>query len=174
MTRVNPMEAGANTDQGALAPYLETVQGSNGKVAAKAKEIAGTEQDPVKVAERLSRWVAEKIGRSSTDFGSAMETLEKEEGSSRSHARLYVAMARSLGIPSRVVNGVMYGKDRGFLFHSWAESHLGNWIAIDPTIQQFPADVTHIKLVEGDDTKDLMLLGSVVGKLKGKILEQQN
>jgi transglutaminase-like putative cysteine protease len=45
------------------------------------------------------------------------------------------ALARSLGIPTRVVNGIVYSDDyAGFYYHTWAESLLDSgWIAIDPT-----------------------------------------
>jgi len=41
---------------------------------------------------------------------------------------------------------------------------------VDPLMNQFPADATHIKLVEGDLDKQLPLLG-LLGKLKVEIVE---
>lgn len=77
MSRVTPKNTDTSSDQGALAPYLEPVPGANGKIAAKAGEISGNEQDRAKAAEKLSTWVAAKIKRSTTEAGSMLETLEK-------------------------------------------------------------------------------------------------
>jgi transglutaminase-like putative cysteine protease len=81
-------------------------------------------------------------------------------------------MARAIGIPTRVVNGLAYSEQlQGFLFHSWAESFVeGRWVAVDPTFGQSVADATHIKLLEGEALADLLPLIDWVGKLKIRVL----
>lgn len=162
-------------DQSALAPFLEAtarIPVDNGEIATKAKEIAGGEQDRLKVVEKLTRWVAAEVKGAAMDSLPPLETMKKAEGNSQSHARLYVAMARAMGIPSRFVSGLVYIKDKGFLYHSWAESYLGEWLAVDPTFGQLPVDASHIKLVEGESPEDLALLAGLVGKLKAVVTEQ--
>jgi len=55
------------------------------------------------------------------------------------------ALLRASGIPCRVVGGIVYSEYfGGFLYHVWCEAFLGEWIDIDPTFGQMPADATHI------------------------------
>jgi transglutaminase-like putative cysteine protease len=120
---------------------------------------------------RLVRWVAEHLEDTVLDSQSALEALQLRKGNCQSHARLYVALARAAGIPSRIVSGLVYVQGKGFLYHSWAESYAGGWLAIDPTFAQVPADITHIRLVEGEEADDMTPLANIIGKIKGKIIE---
>ncbi|HLF39007.1 MAG TPA: transglutaminase-like domain-containing protein, partial [Burkholderiales bacterium] len=92
------------------------------------------------------------------------------------HAYLYTALARAAGVPTRVVNGLVYsGELRGFLYHSWTESLVGShWQVVDPTFGQTVADATHIKLIEGENLADLMPLMDWVGKVKIRVLEVEH
>jgi transglutaminase-like putative cysteine protease len=55
-------------------------------------------------------------------------------------------------------------KDGYFYYHAWPEIYAGRWIAIDPTLGQFPADATHIRLISGDIDKQIML-SRVINKI---------
>ena len=67
---------------------------------------------------------------------------------------LYVAMARALGLPARVAVGLVYLRG-AFYYHAWPEVYvaqsptLGQWLPVDPTLNQFPADATHVRLARG-------------------------
>jgi transglutaminase-like putative cysteine protease len=80
-------------------------------------------------------------------------------------------MARTLGIPTRVVNGVVYSdRYQGFLYHSWNECLVENrWLSVDPIWGQVPADVTHLKLIEGHALQELAPLMGIIGKLSIQI-----
>jgi hypothetical protein len=76
---------------------------------------------------------------------------------------LFASYARAGGLPTRLVGGLVY-VDGYFYFHTWPEVWLKMWVPLDPTLFQFPADVTHIPLKEGtledivsitDDLKDI-------------------
>ncbi len=56
------------------------------------------------------------------------------------------------------------------LFISYLAESLvnGQWVAIDPTFHQIPADATHIKLVEGENPSELLPLVNLIGKLNYK------
>ena len=56
--------------------------------------------------------------------------------------------------------------------HAWPEVYVGKWVAVDPTFGQFPADATHIRLVEGGLDRQVTVV-KLVGKLKVKILESR-
>jgi transglutaminase-like putative cysteine protease len=148
------------------------IPSDNPEILAKKEEIVGTEKDPARVVKLLVDWVAKEIKGTVTDNQSPLETLKSRSGNCQTHARLYAALARGAGIPTRFVSGVVYSPGQGFLYHSWAESYLNGWVAVDPTFGEMPANVTHIKFVEGDSTDDMGLLAVVIGRIQAKVVEQ--
>jgi hypothetical protein len=116
--------------------------------------------------ERLVKWVSSEIKDEVVDSFSSLEVLHTRKGECQAHAMLYAAMARAAGIPTKIVGGIMYMEGMGFLYHSWAESYSGRWIAVDPTSNQVGVDATHIKLIEGHDWTSLLPIATVVGKVK--------
>lgn len=143
----------------------------NAEIIARKNEIVGTEQAPAKVVEKLASWVATQVADRPVDSRSPLETLAAKSGNSESHAWLYASLARSAGIPTKIVAGLVYVAGKGFLYRCWAESLVGDWLAVDPTSGQAPADVTHIKLVEGDAPEELLPLADVIGRVRARILE---
>ena len=166
-----PLDADARSNYLAPTPRLNS---DSPEIVARQKDIlAGSESERQSV-EKLVSWVAAHLNDTVTDSHSALEALQKKQGNCQSHARLYVALARAAGIPSRFVSGLVYAQGKGFLYHSWAESHVnGSWLALDPTFDQVPADATHIRLVEGDEANDLAPLVGIIGRIKGTIIELQ-
>jgi transglutaminase-like putative cysteine protease len=67
--------------------------------------------------------------------------------------------------------GVLYYRD-GFYYHAWAEVWMGRWVSVDPTLNQLPADATHIKFVHGD-IENWVELVKVIGSLQLEVLEYQ-
>ena len=153
------MPGGANTQE-------------NGELAVAEHEIAGEEKDPQKKMGKLARWLAAEVAESGDDNRSPLETLRSKKGNCLSRTRLYVALARTAGIPARLVSGLVYVTGKGFLYHSWAEGQAGGWLPVDPCSGQFPADVTHIKLAEGDSPEEMAPLAALVGRLKAKVVEE--
>lgn len=141
-------------------------------VRALAQEIAGEATEPLARIERLVRWIQEHIAQVPADVFSSAEVLRTRKAECQGLTWLYAAVARSLRIPTRVVNGLVYSKDLdGFLYHTWAESHLGaGWLPVDPTFGQVGADATHIKLIEGERPADLLPLADLVGRIQVTIL----
>jgi transglutaminase-like putative cysteine protease len=112
------------------------------------------------------------IEQEPVDVFTALDVLSRKKAECQGHTYLYAAFARSLGIPTRVVNGIVYSQHySGFLYHAWAESLIGDhWITVDPTLVQLPADATHIKFVEGESFLDLMPMVDLVGRLQVQII----
>lgn len=133
------------------------------KAARKAAEGARTPREKI---ERLTSWVAKEIRDEPVDSFSALEVLHTRKGECQAHALLYTAMARALGIPTRLIGGIVYMEGMGFLYHAWAESFVDDWLPVDPTFNQVPVDATHIKLVEGPDWLSLLPMGSVIGHIR--------
>jgi len=139
-------------------------------LASKITRTAITEQDKI-IA--LLDWMSNNVRIESMDVFTALDVLEKRKGECQGHSLLFASFARSVGIPTRVVNGIIYSEQySGFLYHTWVESLIdGHWQAIDPTFRQLHADATHVKMVEGDNPADVTPLLNIVGRLSARIVK---
>jgi len=142
------------------------------EIVAQSEAIIGGEKDAAQRARLLVEWVSKEIKGAGSDSQSPLETLKSRSGNCQSHARLYAALARAAAIPTRFVSGLVYLPGQGFVYHSWAESYLNGWVAVDPTFGEMPASVTHIKLVEGDSVDEMGLLAGMIGRVKAKVIEK--
>jgi len=157
----------------ALAAYLEAtpfLQSDDERIQELVRQIVGQEQDGVEVARRLMEWVYQNLEKRPTvSLPSALEVLDERAGDCNEHAALMAALARAAGLPARIVVGVVYAGS-GFFYHAWNEVWLGRWISIDPVMAQFPADVTHLKFIDGG-FEEQMRMAQVIGRLSIEILE---
>jgi len=145
------------------------IQSDDPGIIAKAAEITGGEKDLRKAARMICDWVYRSMAKSyQTATPSAVEILKNPRGDCRDHTALYVALARSAGIPAREAFGIVLYDGR-FYYHAWPEVYLGEWVAADPTFGIFPADAARVRFVYGDD-KRLALL-NLFGKLKVEVLD---
>jgi transglutaminase-like putative cysteine protease len=161
------------------ARYLEpsiAVQSRDPIVRRLADTIAGGSTSDEERIARILQWLDQNIEKAPIDVFSAIDVLQQRKAECQGHAYLYTALARATGVPTRMVNGLVYSEDfRGFLYHSWAESLVGdNWRVVDPTFGQAAADATHIKLVEGENLADLIPLTEWVGKVKIRVLDVEH
>ncbi len=142
------------------------------RIRMQAQQIAGDAKEPVEVINKLVAWIQANIQRAPVDVFSALDVLETRKAECQGHAYLYTSFARALGIPTRVVNGLAYSEElQGFLYHSWNESLVGGtWLPVDPTFGQVGVDATHIKLLEGESSAELMPLVDVVGRIKARVI----
>jgi transglutaminase-like putative cysteine protease len=132
--------------------------------------------DPRGRAERLVRHVHALLEKKPTvSLPSALEVLKTRVGDCNEHTALYVAMARSLGIPARIAVGLVYLRG-AFYYHAWAEVWIaeengqGLWLPVDPTLNQFPADATHVRLARGGLDKQAAILG-LIGQARLRVLD---
>ena len=102
---------------------------------------------------------------------SAREVLRTKVGDCNEHTALYVAMARAAGIPARIAVGLVYIHG-AFYYHAWPEVYVDNglWLPVDPTLNQFPADTTHLRLTRGGLDKQAAIL-PLMGRLKIDVLD---
>ena len=158
-----------------LAPSV-AVQSNDPSIRRLADSIVGGSPSTDDRISRILRWLEHNIEKAPIDVFSALDVLQQRKAECQGHAYLYTALARAAGIPTRMVNGMVYSEEfRGFLYHSWAESLDGtNWRVVDPTFGQATADATHIKLVEGENLSDLVPLLDWVGKVKIRVLEVEH
>ncbi|MBA4394263.1 MAG: hypothetical protein C0407_12000, partial [Desulfobacca sp.] len=158
--------------KGDLMPYLAdhpALTLKDPRLLKALKEALGQEKEAQKAAIRLNTWVFQIIKKQPTlSIPRAVEVLRQREGDCNEHATLLLALLRAAGIPSRMALGITLLRDR-FYYHAWVEAYLGRrWISLDPTFNQIPADVTHLKLAEGME-EGLVSLLPVIGKLKIQI-----
>jgi len=137
----------------------------------KAKEIVGAENDLWQRAKKIHEFVYKGVDKTPTvSVPNALEVLKTMRGDCNEHAVLYTALARAAGIPTRIVVGLVYGDrysgESGFYYHAWVEVFTGKeWIAIDPTWNQMPADATHLAFVEGGLDQQV-LVTSLMGRIQ--------
>lgn len=146
------------------------IQSDDNKIINLSKRILSGEKDPREAAKKLNEWVYTAIRKKPVvSIPSALDVLNQREGDCNEHTALYAALARAAGIPTRMAAGIVY-MNNGFYYHAWPEVWDGQWLAVDPTFNQFPADATHIRFVTGnlDRQSDIVRL---VGKLKVEVLE---
>jgi hypothetical protein len=161
----------------ALEPGLLTPS-DHREIQDAAWSILERAPDRKQAAKELTRWVfAEVDKRPVLSLPNGLEVLRRREGDCNEHTALYVSLARAAGVPARIAAGLVYtdqidGKP-AFYYHAWPEVHLGGsdpWVPVDPTFGQFPADATHIKLVEGDLDRQVEILG-LMGQIQLDVVE---
>jgi hypothetical protein len=137
------------------------------EIKTQAQVLSAGAKSQEELAKVLASWTADWLNDTIDDGGSAVTSFKLKSGNCQTHARLYTALARAAGIPTRFVSGLVYLDGKGFLYHSWAESFIGErWVPVDPTFNQLPADPTHIKFLEGHLPEDLAPIIAIIGKIK--------
>jgi hypothetical protein len=146
------------------------------EIVAEAKKAVQGVSGPRKQAERLVRYVGALLEKKPTvSLPSAVEVLRTRVGDCNEHTALYVAMARSLGIPARIAVGVVHLRG-AFYYHAWPEVRVEGapgrtvWLPVDPTLNQFPADATHIRLARGGLDRQAAILPAI-GHARLTVLE---
>jgi transglutaminase-like putative cysteine protease len=153
----------------AVTQYLEeteTIDSTHPSIIAKATQLAEGEDDLFKVVFKLASWVEETVDYDLNTLTAkasqkASWVLRNKEGVCDEMTSLFIAMARSLGIPARFVKGISYSTsdlfDNPWQPHGWAEVYFPTigWVSFDVTFGEYGyLDVTHIKLRDGFDPQD--------------------
>ncbi len=152
------------------------IESDDPAIVAEAQRMIEGATSPRDRAERLVRAVNGLLDKTPTiSVPSAREVLRTKVGDCNEHTALYVALARAVGIPTRVNVGLAYVLG-AFYYHAWPEVYLeegdgrGLWLPVDPTFNQFPADATHVRLLRGGLDKQAAIL-PLIGRLKLTVLE---
>jgi transglutaminase-like putative cysteine protease len=158
----------------ALARWLAPeplIQSRDPRIAAQARQIIGRERGPARVAALLTQWVHNAIQRmpaAESGVPSAVRVLQNRRGDCNEAATLFVALARSTGLPARTVAGLLY-LDGRFYYHAWAEVYVSDWVAVDPTFDQLPADASRIPFAVGGLARQVELV-PLIGRLTLEVL----
>lgn len=146
------------------------VQSDHPKIRNVVRQILGGERDARQAAVHLKDWVYRSINKEPTvSIPNALDVLQTRRGDCNEHTVLFNALARAAGIPARTAVGVVY-LGGAFYYHAWSEVWLGRWLSLDSVLNQFPADVTHVKFIEGEIDRQIDML-QLIGHLKIEVLE---
>lgn len=160
------------TGGGEQAAELEStplIQADDPRIIEMARRIARGSTDPAEVAMRLNEWVYDALEKDVTlSVPSALQVLEARRGDCNEHTVLYVALARALGLPTRTAVGLVH-IDGGFYYHAWPEVWLDEWVAVDPTLGQYPADASHLRFLSGGLARQVELI-RLIGRLQLEVI----
>lgn len=131
------------------------LQSAAPEIVRLAREGAGVAKTPAAQMQSLENFVRRFIRTKdlSVGYASALEVAKNPEGDCTEHAVLLAALGRALGIPTRVVDGLVYideyaGKANVFVPHAWAQAWVdGRWRSYDAALHGF--DAGHIALSTG-------------------------
>jgi len=177
----NPLRLKLSTKPSAVDPeqlkvHLKAsnmIQSDHPLIVDQLNKILSGKETRTKASQTITQWVYGYLEkRPVASISGAVEILNTGVGDCTEHTTLYTALSRAEGIPTKVHIGLVYVQGR-FLFHAWPVVAInGIWIDVDPSLNQFPADATHIALLEGD-FENLTDLIPILGNIKIKVIEQQ-
>ena len=155
---IDPRDLQPGPVPGDLDQYLRPepfIESDAPEIKAEAEKMVAGITGARQRAERLTREVNQLIEKRPTvSLPSALEVLRTKMGDCNEHTALFVALARSIGIPARINVGLAFVRG-AFYYHAWPEVYIeetkgqGLWLPVDPTFNQFPADATHVRLARG-------------------------
>jgi hypothetical protein len=142
-----------------------SVQVNHPRIRKLAAELVADRTDDLARVRAIAGYVYSHLEkRPVLGLPDALTTLDTGMGDCNEHAVLFAALARAAGIPCRIAAGVMYYRE-AFYYHAWNEVCIGGeWLSLDTTTNQLPADLSHIKFIEGE-TREQMRIGALLGQL---------
>jgi transglutaminase-like putative cysteine protease len=153
-----------------LADFLRPesfIESDAPEIAAEAQRALAGVSGARARAERLVRHVNALLEKRPTiSLPSALEVLRTRVGDCNEHTALYVALARAAGLPARIAVGLVSMRG-AFYYHAWPEVFVetapgrGRWLPVDPTLNQFPADLTHLRIARGGLAQQTAIIGGL-------------
>ena len=133
-----------NPEVAAFVKSTGEITSDDKNVIEQARQIAADDRDAWSVARKLADWTHKNLQWKSVARAGAAETLATREADCSEFSQLYVSMARSLGLPARIVSGLAYSGN-SFGGHAWVEVWIGEWVELDPTWGTEFVDATHVR-----------------------------
>lgn len=137
--------------------YLRGTPATAADDAIRQLASAARDADPIARLHQLMAGVADAIAYVAGETHSettAAEALARARGVCQDHAHVFIAAARTLGIPARYVNGYMVAEEGqpAEAHHGWAEAWVEGigWIGFDPANRICPTD-RYVRLATGLD-----------------------
>ena len=139
-----------------IKPYLEPsehIQSDDSEIQEKALEISGGMQNMTSVLRRIYSYTYKIPRIQSSELMDAKTCMVERQSSCNGRSRLFVAMARSLHIPARLVGGIILDEGSKRTSHQWVEAFVqGNWIPFDALNGHYASLPAHyMELYKGDE-----------------------
>ena len=133
------------------------LQSDNKEIQDLARHAVGGTKDTAEAVKQIESFVSGFITAKdlSVGYASAAEVAQSRQGDCTEHAVLAAAMCRAVGIPARVVFGIVYvddliGRKNVFGGHAWAQALVGGkWVGLDATRAPKGFGPGHIALAVG-------------------------
>ncbi len=153
------------------SPYI---QAKHPDIQTLAGKIIGSETDRLQQVKLLSKWLFHNLEkRPVIGLPDALTTLHTKKGDCNEHAALFAALARSLDIPTSIATGVTLHRG-AFYYHAWNETCInGTRLSVDTTLNQVPADLTHIRIASGEMDQQIKI-GALIGTMQIAILNDES
>lgn len=152
-----------------LLPEL-FLESDDPRIQAQARQIVGRIRDPVRAARLLAEWVHERVApEPAAGALGAVEVLEGRRGDANEYTVLFVALARAVGLPTRNVAGLVY-VDGVFYYHAWPEVYFADWVPVDPTFGQFPADAARLRMTVNGLARHMEMI-RLIGRIDLEVVE---
>lgn len=140
-----------------LLPYLaaeEGIQKDDPAIVAELRRIVPEEHPAIHSAlTRIHRHLQDNFAnRNFSGYTDALTALKLREASCNGKSRLFVAFARQINLPARLVGGLILQQGSKRLTHQWVEVYInGHWVPFD-TINDHFAEIpgNYLTLYYGD------------------------
>ena len=185
---IRPGESDGNRDVPADPPTdgdrrpNSLIESDNRLIVTLAKQAAGNEKDPWRVAVAVERFVYREVKKKdfTQAFATAAEVAKNREGDCTEHAVFLAGLARACGIPARVAIGLVYLEGtQSFFYHMWTEVYVEKrWIPVDGTLGLGGIGADHLKIaqsnLDGASAYSAFLpVVQVAGRLKIEIIDEK-
>jgi hypothetical protein len=151
------------------------LQSDRKEIIELANHAVGGTGDAAEAVKRIESFVSKYIENRnlSVGYASAAEVAASKVGDCSEFALLTAAMCRAVGIPARIVSGLVYvkafaGRENMFGGHMWVEAYVGDrWIGLDATRAPKGFGPGHIALAIGNgEPADFFNLVTTLGQFK--------
>ncbi|MBN2342365.1 MAG: transglutaminase domain-containing protein [Deltaproteobacteria bacterium] len=153
-----------------MTEYLESnswIQSDHDEIRQLAKQAAGKAKTAGIAAKQIEQFVSVYISNRSLSVGyaSALEVAQSKQGDCTEFALLTTALCRAIGIPARVVFGIVYVRDEFeghsnfFGGHAWSQVYIeGQWYSLDAAMGSFDAGHVAIDFNNGEPSNFFKLI----------------
>lgn len=157
-----------------ISPTNKT-QSDDPRIRALAGNITANAQTPFEKVAMLAIFVNSNMEYDTSMAGKekdAIWVLENRRGVCTEYSRLFVALARSIGIPARYAEGYVYSQQfQSWMGHAWAEAYIGEWVPVDATwFEVGELDSVHIEGARYSENYGRMTLSTTISS-EGTIVQ---
>jgi len=136
--------------------YLEAtpeIQVNHPRIREIYQDLVGDEQRIVPILRSIHAYTNSLTPRPYKGLTDALTAAKLGEASCNGKSRLFVALARSANIPSRLVGGLILENGTKKTSHQWVEAYIaGEWVPFDPLNDHFASiPFNYVSLYRGDE-----------------------